>query len=111
MDNAIRNRLASLLAAPLLAAGCAGGPSAAAFGSRSDDLFARIPLGTTMEEVRRIAGPPDDTMAFPMSHTTAWDYRYQDAWGYLAIFSVTFSADGHAVGRISNRINSGGDHP
>lgn len=98
---------AALLAAALLLGGCAGAPLAP---MRSDALFEQVTAGMTHEEVRRLIGPPDETMAFPLTHTLAWDYRYQDTWGYIAIFSVTFGADGRAIGKTSVRINVGGDH-
>lgn len=78
--------------------------------ARTDDTFSRIALGTTQAEVRRMLGPPDETMPFPLSRTLAWDYQYLDTWGYMAVFSVTFAADGRAVSKISRRINDGADH-
>jgi hypothetical protein len=98
-------KAAAALACAALVCGCAGGAPA-----RSDDLFNRIDAGMTTAEVLRLIGPPDETMRFPLSRTEAWDYRYQDPWGYMAVFSVTFGEDGRAVSKISNRINSGGDH-
>ena len=92
----------SLLALALLMGACAAGPE------RSDERFAAIRIGMTNDEVRRALGPPDDTMTFSRT-TVAWDYRYQDTWGYFAVFSVTFDA-GRAVSRISIRTNDGGDH-
>lgn len=77
---------------------------------RSDALFARIDLGMTQPEVRRLLGEPDSSMPFSRSQTLAWDYQYQDSWGYLAVFSVTFDAGGHTVGKLSWRTNDGGDH-
>jgi hypothetical protein len=49
-------------------------------------------------------------MKYPLSQTVAWNYRYQDTWGYMAIFSVTFAKDGRALSTISERVNDGGDH-
>lgn len=69
-----------------------------------DDTFYRIRPGLTKEEVLRLIGPPGETMAFPLSATTAWDYRYTDTWGYLAIFSVTFDRNGVVVSKISQRL-------
>lgn len=77
---------------------------------RSDELFQAIRVGMQQEDVRRLLGPPDDSMPFSHSNTVAWDYRYMDTWGYFAVFSVTFDAAGRAVGRISWRTNDGGDH-
>ena len=96
----------------LLAAACLGGCTTlqAPEAERSDKAFTRIELGMTQPEVRRLLGEPDGTMPFSRSRTLAWDYGYQDTWGYFAVFSVTFDSGGHAVSKIAWRINDGGDH-
>jgi outer membrane protein assembly factor BamE (lipoprotein component of BamABCDE complex) len=99
------------LAAISLLAACAGGLRSSAAPPRSDEQFAHIQRGWTKDDVQRLVGPPDETMGFPLSHTEAWDYRYQDSWGYIAIFSVTFGGDGRAQSTLSTRVNSGGDLP
>jgi outer membrane protein assembly factor BamE (lipoprotein component of BamABCDE complex) len=105
---------AAAAAATAFVAGCATGPIAslapAGAGVRTDATFARIASGMPEAEVSELLGRPDETMRFPLSRNVAWDYRYYDTWGYLAIFSVTFGPDGRVVSTISNRINSGGDH-
>lgn len=78
--------------------------------TRNDTLFAQVERGMPEPEVARILGRPDETMRFPLSQSEAWDYRYYDAWGYMAIFSVTFGPDRRVASTISNRINAGGDH-
>ena len=103
-------RVAAALILALGLGGCAGGLTASLEASRNDTLFARIAPGMSMEEVTRVLGPPDDTMKFARARTTAWDYGYQDPWGYIAIFSVTFSKERTVVSRTSNRVNTGGDH-
>ena len=77
---------------------------------RSDAMFAQVARGMPEQEVAQLLGKPDETMRFPLSQNEAWDYRYYDGWGYLAIFSVTFGPDGRVASTISNRVNSGGDH-
>jgi hypothetical protein len=69
-----------------------------------DDTFYHIQPGLTREDVVRMIGPPGQTMAFPRSGHTAWDYRYTDTWGYLAIFSVTFDREGIVVSKITQRV-------
>ena len=69
-----------------------------------DDTFHHIQPGLTRDDVLRMIGPPGQTMAFPRSGHVAWDYRYTDTWGYLAIFSVTFDRDGTVVSKITQRI-------
>jgi outer membrane protein assembly factor BamE (lipoprotein component of BamABCDE complex) len=96
----------------LLAAACLCGCAtlAAPQPQRSDELFARVELGMTQPDVRRLLGEPDGTMPFARSSTLAWDYQYRDTWGYFSVFSVTFDAGGRAVGKLSWRTNDGGDH-
>ena len=93
----------SLLVPAVVAAACASLAPA-----RSDDLFAAIQRGMTEEEVLRVAGPPDNTMAFPLSKDTSWGWFYYDTWGYYAEFSVTFK-DGRATSKLSRRVNDGSD--
>lgn len=98
---------ASMAAMSLLAACAAvgtGGPA------RSDATFARVVTGMPEAQVAQMLGRPDETMRFPLSQSEAWDYRYYDTWGYLAIYSVTFGPDGRVASTLSTRLNSGGDH-
>jgi hypothetical protein len=76
--------------------------------ARSDDVFAAIERGMTEAEVLRVAGPPDNTLAFPVSKDTSWGWFYFDTWGYYAEFSVTFR-DGRATSKLSRRVNDGAD--
>ena len=101
-------RAAAPMAALSLLAACAVPGTGAAV--RTDATFAHVASGMPQPEVAQMLGPPDETMRFPLSNSEAWDYRYYDTWGYMAIFSVTFGPDGRVVSTISNRINSGGDH-
>ena len=96
--------VAALLVAAALLTGCAGGPFNAG-PPRSDAIFSRISPGMTQADVQRLIGPPDDTMRFPLSRTVAWDYLYQDTWGYTAEFSVTFDESGRAVSKLSKRLD------
>lgn len=72
--------------------------------------FARVHPGMTRDDTLRTLGKPLESMKFARSSTEAWDYEHQDAWGYLAVFSVIFGAEGTVVGTTSRRINDGGDH-
>ncbi|MGZ5063630.1 MAG: outer membrane protein assembly factor BamE domain-containing protein [Usitatibacter sp.] len=69
-----------------------------------DDTFYRIHPGMTEDEILQMIGPPGETMSFARSNTHAWDYRYIDTWGSLAIFSVTFDANGRVVSKFTRRI-------
>ena len=98
-------RISLAFAAGVLA-GCAALPPDP---PRGDQVFAAIRVGMTQPEVERLLGRPDETMRFSRD-AIAWDYRYMDTWGYFAVFSVTFDAQGVAVSRLAWRTNDGGDH-
>jgi hypothetical protein len=95
-------RLRLLFAALLLA-------SCATTAPRRDDAFDRIAIGMTREDVRQIAGTPDNVMPFPLSGNTSWGWLYWDRFGYYVEFSVTFAPDGRVVSRNVRRLNEGGD--
>jgi outer membrane protein assembly factor BamE (lipoprotein component of BamABCDE complex) len=95
--------IATLAATALLAA-CASGPP------RGEEQFMRVQRGMTHDDVARLLGVPDEKMKFPLSQTEAWDYRSQDTWGYMVVFSATFAADGRVASTFTRRINDGGEH-
>ena len=70
----------------------------------NDGVFNGIRPGMTRDDILTRIGPPGDTMGFALSGNTAWDYRYMDTWGYLAVFSVTFDPNGIVVSKISRRL-------
>jgi hypothetical protein len=84
--------------------------SCAAQRARNDDVFAALGAGMTREDARRLVGPPDETMKFPGTHTESWDYYYQDTWGFYCRYSLVFGPEGGIVGKVSFRLNDGGDH-
>ena len=91
-------------AAGLSLAGCAGAPRM----ERTDAQFYSISSGMSLQEVERLLGPPDYTMSFARSRTMAWDYEYRDTWGHLSLMSVTFDAEGRAVGKFRQRLRDKG---
>jgi hypothetical protein len=68
-----------------------------------------MPLGVSEQEVLRELGPPRDAMAYKLSSTHSWDWKYMDTWGYESLFSVTFDAQGRAISKFKQRIERG-DH-
>jgi hypothetical protein len=71
----------------------------------SDDAFYHVKPGMTRDDVLRTIGPPGETMHFARTNQDAWDYRYQDTWGYVAIFSVNLDATtGVVVSTFKRRI-------
>ena len=73
----------------------------------TDQTFESVKAGLTEKDIQRLIGPPAQVIPFALSNTHAWDYRYMDTWGYLAIFSVTFDANGIVVSKSKARINDG----
>ncbi len=70
----------------------------------TDGTFNDINPGMTEQDILRMIGPPGRTMPFPISNTHAWDYRFLDTWGYYAIFSVTFDANGIVLSKLTTRV-------
>ena len=70
----------------------------------NDDVFNRIRPGLTGEDVLRLIGPPREKAYFSNLGQTAWDYKYQDTWGYDAIFSVMLDRQDIVVGKVTRRI-------
>jgi outer membrane protein assembly factor BamE (lipoprotein component of BamABCDE complex) len=70
-------------------------------------LIPRVQQGMTREQVAAIMGPPDQQMAFERSQTLAWDYRYTDTWGFMAMFAVVFGPDHRVQSTTTWRINDG----
>lgn len=69
----------------------------------SDGHFREIREGQTRDEVLHLIGPPGDTMRFANGNY-AWMWRFQDTWGYLSNFNVTFNPKGIVVDKIAIRI-------
>ena len=69
-----------------------------------------VPGRSTQETVMRLLGPPRLTLEFSRLAQTAWDYRYRDAWGYTADFSVMFSRNGVVVSKFTQRVDGDGRH-
>jgi hypothetical protein len=59
-----------------------------------DGRFAKISTNMTHEEVLHLIGPPFQTIKFPRTEDTSWDYRYRDYWEQTALFSVIFDKAG-----------------
>ena len=70
-------------------------------------LIPQVEQGMTREQIVAILGKPDQEMAFERTNTVAWDYRYTDSWGFLAIFAVTFGADARVQSTVTWRLNDG----
>ncbi|MFZ3322302.1 MAG: outer membrane protein assembly factor BamE [Usitatibacter sp.] len=73
-----------------------------------DETFNAVEAGMTERDILEMIGPPGKTMPFPISNTHAWDYRFIDTWGYYAIFSVTFDANGVVLSKLTTRMEGRG---
>jgi outer membrane protein assembly factor BamE (lipoprotein component of BamABCDE complex) len=110
MMEAMRMKPISLLVAALVLASCADSAFFAPGATFTQERFDLVQLGMTKDDALRILGKPYETMRFPLSGNEAWDYLYQDTWGYRASYGVTFGPDGLVASKISRRLNDGGDH-
>ena len=70
-----------------------------------DSRFHAITPGMTSEELLRHIGPPYRRMRFDNLRQTAWDYKFRDTWGYLAMLSVMIDDRGLVVSRITQRFD------
>jgi outer membrane protein assembly factor BamE (lipoprotein component of BamABCDE complex) len=70
----------------------------------SDGTFNAVRPGMTEAQVLRMIGPPREKDYFSNLGQTAWDWKFQDAWGYEAIFSVMFDKNGVVVSKFTRRI-------
>jgi outer membrane protein assembly factor BamE (lipoprotein component of BamABCDE complex) len=105
-----RMKIVSYAAVALTLASCANWAWVARNPPLMVEQFAQVQIGMTRDDTLRLLGKPYETMRFPMSGNEAWDYLYQDSWGYMASYGVTFGPDGHVASKISRRLNDGGNH-
>ena len=69
-----------------------------------DSRFNTITPGMTTDQLLRLIGPPAQRVYFGNLRQTAWDYRYRDTWGYVAVLSVMVDDGGRVASRITQRI-------
>jgi len=70
----------------------------------NDGVFNAIRPGLTEEQVLRMIGPPREKDYFSNLQQTAWDYKFQDSWGYDSILSVMIDRQGIVVSKVTRRI-------
>ena len=112
LANRMAAAIASIAAVVSIASMSAGAHAASAgavvaSGTVKVEAFRRIHEGMTAAEVRTLLGPPADTMRFPLSKTTAWDYPFRDTWGYDSDFSVILDGSDVVVGTFAGRRDFG----
>jgi outer membrane protein assembly factor BamE (lipoprotein component of BamABCDE complex) len=69
----------------------------------TDETIQKIQPGMSEGDVEGLIGSPVRTMRFPLSNTVAWDYDFNDTWGYRSVFSVTFNDGGSVQSKIAIR--------
>lgn len=69
-----------------------------------DTRFNAINKGMNTDELLRLIGPPAQRVWFGNLRQTAWDYRYRDTWGYVAVLSVMVDEGGLVASRVTQRI-------
>ncbi len=69
-----------------------------------DDVIQTISTGLTADDVLLIIGPPHQRIRFDNLRATAWDYRYQDTWGYLVDLSIMIDDANRVTGRVAQRL-------
>lgn len=74
----------------------------------TEDSFRLIAVGkSSRADVLQLIGPPWRTIDFPNKRQTAWDYRFRDAWGYVAEFSVMLDERGIVAETVTVRLERG----
>ncbi|HEY6281329.1 MAG TPA: outer membrane protein assembly factor BamE [Burkholderiales bacterium] len=77
----------------------------------NDERFAQIIPGMTQDYVLHLIGPPFQTIKFPRTDDTSWDYRYRDTWSQTALFSVIFDQADLVKGTFKQReVGNGHNH-
>lgn len=69
----------------------------------NDKHFNKIQPGFNETQVTRLIGPPYQIIPFKRKQEIAWDYRYQDDWGYSSVFSVIFDETGTVKTTVRTR--------
>jgi hypothetical protein len=95
---ALMSLLSVSLAVPAAALACS-----AATAAPNEANFRNITAGMSAAEVLARIGPPSSKMRFAATRTTAWDYRFTDAWTYDSEFSVIVDDRGIVVSRFIGR--------
>lgn len=70
----------------------------------TDDNLQRVSPGIPQEEVLRLIGPPWRKVDFANRRQVAWDYRFQDMWGYLVDYAVMVDGRGIVAETVRARI-------
>ena len=77
----------------------------------TEEQFRRIAAGTTSAaELERLIGPPWRTVDFPRKRQVAWDYVFEDTWGYTVDYSVMLDERGIVAGTVYARRERGNDN-
>src|ERR1700682_3664632 len=67
------------------------------------DRLSQIHSGLTQQQVRDLAGRPDNVTGDSRTGGALWIYSYEDLYGYPSEFDVTFGANGKVASTYSER--------
>jgi outer membrane protein assembly factor BamE (lipoprotein component of BamABCDE complex) len=93
------SKLLPVLAAAITLSACA---SLETSHPKSEQLSLIHP-GLTQDEVRALAGSPENVTGDSRKHETLWIYSFTDLWGYQSEFDVTFGAKGLVTDTFAER--------
>ncbi|HCV12330.1 MAG TPA: hypothetical protein DGC76_01275 [Candidatus Accumulibacter sp.] len=69
--------------------------------------FARVSVGMTRDQVRRLLGRPAHETFFPLKQETIWDWKTKVDSGMEWYFNVHFGEDGRVTGSSTNFVPKG----
>jgi len=74
----------------------------------TEEHFRRIAVASTnTDQLERLIGPPWRKIPFPNLRQVAWDYVYQDSWGYTVDFAAMIDEQGIVANLVSVRRDPG----
>ncbi|MBL8391733.1 MAG: outer membrane protein assembly factor BamE [Candidatus Accumulibacter sp.] len=73
----------------------------------TEENFARVSVGMTRDQVRRLLGRPAHETYFPLKRETIWDWKTKVDSGMEWYFNVHFGTDGRVTGTSNNYVPKG----
>lgn len=73
----------------------------------TEENFARVRVGMTQDQVRRLLARPAHETYFPLKRETIWDWKTKVDSGMEWYFNVHFDSDGRVSGTSTNYVPKG----
>ena len=89
----------------LIVGGCAQTGTGMFRPDLNDDIIERVVVGQSEVQITALLKLPYRRVRFENLKVTAWDYRYQDTWGYWVDFSVMVGDTGLVTGKFTQRLD------